>query len=429
MSEPTIPDETGEARVEAPPIEVPSELSAEESAELDVYSNALPVALGLLEAGRPSEALAMLNLLPAPSTEAGAAFWPVIELMKRIPRATLHTLSGEKQEALAEWQAVRAEAPPVPGFDQVRRLADGMILIQEKDVSELTEEEYQSLLPQIQMLVNQQRALRLVSPALKSAWEAMARNDEAEYANQMASVERSVDRAGAENPATKPMIEGFYGMTELLALAMRQQQDFDRFDFDRVSASVAPIEAMSKQLASSKAATTPQVIPMAWIPDMATSVARLGLVTDRLSRLLQTLLSHETTAKQLEEISQIQDQIREQQRNLGGLKVPVFVESYRKLPLDVSGKLQRLTERLSLEVHPTRRTLLNVTGLVSAISFVTVAALLLLVGRVTGTDLNAGVVLALSAFFGLVAGFGYGALRFRGFLTSVLFGPGQESGN
>jgi hypothetical protein len=145
--------------------------------------------------------------------------------------------------------------------------------------------------------------------------------------------------------------------------------------------------------------------------------------------LLQTLLSHETTAKQLEEISQIQDQIREQQRNLGGLKVPVFVESYRKLPLDVSGKLQRLTERLSLEVHPTRRTLLNVTGLVSAISFVTVAALLLLVGRVTGTDLNAGVVLALSAFFGLVAGFGYGALRFRGFLTSVLFGPGQESGN
>jgi hypothetical protein len=319
--------------------------------------------------------------------------------------------------------------PPVPEFDDVRRLADSWILVQERDVNELTEEEYQSLVPHVQMFVNQQRALRLASPAFKSAWEATTRGDEAEYANQIAAAERAVDRAGAENPAVKPIFEAVYGMTELLALAMRQQQDFDRFDFNRVSASVTPIEAKSKQVASSKVATTPQVIPMAWIPGMATSVARLGLVTDRLSRLLQALLSHKTTAKQLEEIAKIQDQIREQQRILEGLKIPKMVEGYRTLLLDVFGRLQKLTERLSLEVHPTRRTLLNAAGLASATSFVTVAALLLLVGRATGTNLNAGLVLTLSAFFGLVAGFGYGALRFRGFLTSILFGRGQEGGD
>lgn len=102
------------------------------------------------------------------------------------------------------------------------------------------------------------------------------------------------------------------------------------------------------------------------------------------------------------------------------------MEPVRKLLLDIYGTRMSFTERLSLEVHPTRRTVLNVAGLAAAISFVTVAALLLFVGRATDTDLNAGIVLALSAFFGLVAGFGYGALRFRGFLTSVLFGHGQE---
>jgi hypothetical protein len=330
---------------------------------------------------------------------------------------------------LAEWRAIRTDAPPEPEYDALRRLADSMILVQERDISKLTAEEYQSLDPTVQMFVNQQRALRSVQPAFKLAGEAMERGDEAEYAKQMATIKQGVDLAGAENPAIKPALDASYDVSELLILAMRQQRDFDRFDFNRVSAAVAPIEAKSKQLASSKVANTPQVFPMKWIPDIAGAVARLSVVTDRLSRLLQTLLSHKTTAKQLEEISQIQDQIREQQRTIGELNVPNLAEAYRTLLLTVSGKLQKLTERLSLEVRPTKRTLLNAAGLGSAISFVAVAALLLLVGRATGTDLNAGVVLTLSAFFGLVAGFGYGALRFKGFLTSILLGRSQEGGD
>jgi hypothetical protein len=245
----------------------------------------------------------------------------------------------------------------------------------------------------------------------------------------MASAERAVERAGAENPDAKPILEAIFGTIGLVALVLRQQRHFDRFDFAGVYALVAPIEAKSQQLASSEAATQPQVVPMTWIPGVATVVTRLGLVTERLSRLLQTLLAHGATAKQLEEISKIQDDLRGQERILGELKAPAFVEPLRELLLEVAGKLLRLTERLSGEVHPSKRTLLNVAGLASAISFVTIVALLLLVGRATGTDLNAGVVLGLSALFGLVAGFGYGALRFQGFLTSVLFGPGRDGGN
>jgi hypothetical protein len=408
---------------------VPSELSAEASAEVDGYSDAVVHAVPLMAEGRAEEALVELNRLPAPSTEAGAAFWPVVELMKRMPRAMIYRQSGAEQEALAEWLAVRAEAPPIPAFDLVRRLADSWILVQEKDVSDLTEEEYQSLDPSARKFVNQQRALNAARPAYESAWEALRRGDYAAYAKQMASAERAVDRAGAENPDAKPILEAMFGMTGLVALAMRQQRDFDRFDFAGVYALVAPIEAKSQQLASSDAATRPQLVSMTWIPDVTTFVTRLGLVTERLSRLLQTLLSHGATAKELEEISEIQDDIRGQERILGELKAPAFVEPLREPLLDIAGELLRLTDRLSLEVHPSRRTLLNVAGLASAISFVTVAALLLLVGRATGTDLNAGLVLALSALFGLVAGFGYGALRFRGFLTSVLFGRGQEGGD
>jgi hypothetical protein len=311
-------------------------------------------------------------------------------------------------------------------FDELRRMTESWILVQEQGVDNLTEKEYQALHPSAQMFVNQQRVLQAMSPAVKAAVEAVTRGDEAEYANQMVSAERAIDLAGAENPIVKPLLEAIFGMGELLTLAMRQQQDFDRFDFDRVSARVAPIEAKSKQVASGEAATKPQIIPMAWIPGMASVVTSLAQVTERLSRLLQTLLSRGAKAEQLEEVSKLKDEIRGQQQILGELKGPAFVDPLRKLLLDVDGKLLGLTERLSVEIRPSRRMLLNVAGLAATISFVTVAALLLLAGRLTGTELNGGMVLVLSAFFGLVGGFGYGALRFRGFLTSLLFRQGQE---
>ena len=427
MSDLTIPETPQEGPAEATTT-VSSELSAEASAEIDAYVDAIERCQQLMTEGRSEEALAELNRLQAPSTEAGKAFWPVVELMKRLPRATLYTFSGAEREALAEWRAIRAEAPSVPAFDEFRRMADGWILMQERGWDNLTEDEYQSLAPPVQMFVNQQRALRTALPAFKLAAEAVTRGDEAEYANQMASAQRAVARAGAENPAVKPIIEAIFDVVELLALTMRQQREFDRFNFDRVSAFVAPLETKSRQVASSEAATKPQIMPMAWIADLASFVTSLGRVTERLSRLLQTLLSHGGTAKHLEELSKIEDEIRRQQQILGEIKAPALVDTWRKLLLDAAEKLLRLSERLSVEVRPSRRKLLNVAGLASTISFVTVAALLLLVGRLTESELNGGVVLALSAFFGLVAGFGYGALRFRGFLTSILFGRGQEGG-
>jgi len=377
--------------------------------------------------GRYDEALAELNRLQAPSTEAGKEFWPVVELMKRLPRAMRYTVSGAEEEALAEWRAARAGAPPISAFDDVRRLADGWILVQERGWNNLTEDEYQSLDPSVQMFINQQRAIDAGAPAFKAAAEAATRGDEAEYAIQMANAERAFAAAGAENPAAKPVLEALFDMAELLALAARQQREFARFNFDRVSAFVAPLETKSRQVASGVAATRPQPLPMGWIPDLASVAASLGRVTERLSSVLQSLLSQSGAAKQLEELSTIEEEIWKQQQILAQLKAPAMVNTWRKLLLDVAENLLQLTERLSIEGRPSRRRLLNIAGLASAISFVTVVALLLLVGRLTGTELNGGVVLALGAFFGLVAGFGYGALRFRGFLTSILFGhSGQE---
>lgn len=408
---------------------IPAELSAEASAEIGSYVDALRQCQQFMSEGRSEEALAALGRLAPPSTNEGKVLWLLIDVMKRAARAMLHTLAGEQEEALAEWRAIRAEAPPGPALDELRKLADSWILVQERGWENLTDDEYGSLFPQVQMFVNQQRALRAGSPAFKSAWEALSRGDEGEYANQMGSAGRAITRAGAENPAVKPILEAMFSSLELVALAMRQQRDFDRFDFDRVSAGAPAIQAKGKTVASSEAATKLQMVPMAWVSDMARFVMSIGQITDRLSRLLRTLLSSGATAKHLQEISEIQGEIRQQQRVLGELEAPAMADPWRKLLLDVAGKLMGLTERLTIEVRPSRRLVLNVAGLASTIAFVTTAAVLLLVGRLTGTDLNTGIVLALSAFFGLVGGFGYGALRFRGFLTSVLFGRAPEEGD
>jgi hypothetical protein len=297
--------------------------------------------------------------------------------------------------------------------------------VQERGVLNLTEEEYESLVPSVQMVVQQQRALVPGARALNSAQQALMRGDQAEYENQMAAAARAVDLAAAENPSAKPMLQAAFGMNELVALTMAQQRDFDRFDFDRVSDGVARIEARSKQVASSEAIIK-RFLPLAWIPVMASTVTSLAQATERLSQLLRTLLSGGPAAKHLEELSRLKDEIQEQQQILRELKAPALADGWRMLLLGVADKLLERTERLGVEVRPSRQTLVNLAGLAATISFVTVAALLLAVGRLTGTELNGGVVLALSAFFGLVGGFGYGALRFQGFLTSVLFGQGRK---
>jgi hypothetical protein len=90
--------------------------------------------------------------------------------MKRFPRAVLHTLSGQDEEALAEWRAIRAETPPGPDFDAVRKLADDWILVRERDLAALTPEEEQALGPAVRRFVHQQRALKAADSALEAGW-------------------------------------------------------------------------------------------------------------------------------------------------------------------------------------------------------------------------------------------------------------------
>ena len=158
---------------------------------------------------------------------------------------------------------------------------------------------------------------------------------------------------------------------------------------------------------------------MGWVADMGAVIASIGRITERIALRLQSLLSHAPTATHLEELRRIEQDIRRTQRELGDVKALPFADPLRESLSDISAKLLGLTSRLSAEVLPSRRSVLNLAGLASAISFVVVAGLLLLVSRLSDTDLDARVVLALSAFFGLVVGFGYGALRFKGFLGSI----------
>ena len=406
--------------------DVAAELPADDDAELQSLNGAVERSQRLMAEGRADTALAELNQLAPPATQSGKRFWPVIEVFKRLSRGLVYTQAGKEQEALAEWRAVREAAPPETLFDELRALADSMILVQERSWENLTEEEYASLLPQVQMMVNAQRALRSVSPALKTAWQALSTGNEGEYANQMAKIHYGVAQAGAENPSVKPVLESMYNMVELMVLALRQQRDFDRFDFPRVYEWVSSIDAKSNVLVTSEAVTTPQVIPMEWVADMGRVIASIGRITERIARLLQSLLSHASTATHLEELEKIERDTRTTQRALGDVKAGPLADQFRELLGDITTKLLELTSRLSIEVRPSRRSVLSLAGLVSAVSFIAVTGLLLLVGRLSDTEFDARAVLALSAFFGLVVGFGYGAMRFRGFLGSILSGRPPE---
>jgi hypothetical protein len=401
------------------PPEVPTERSLED-VEVSSYSDAIDRCFQLISEGRPGEALAELNGLSPPSTAQGREMWRVVGVMKRVPRAIVFMLSGASEDAISEWRALQVEAPPDPVFDDIRKMAHDWILVRERGADKLTEEEYRSLRPEIQMNVNYQRALRVVGPALKLAAQALEQSDDKEYATQMANVGRAMQHAGDEFPPIKVFLGGLGDLLQIFGLAYRQQHAFGRFDFSAARALAGLIDAKSEQIASSEAATKPQLIPMGWLAPMASSIRSIAWSIEHLSRLLQTLLSSPTSPKHLQEITEITTEIRGQQEVLSELEGPEWLDALRSWLLENTGRLVRLCDQLKVEIHPSRKALLNVAGLASTISFVAVAALLLLIGRLTGTQLNAGVVLALSAFFGLVGGFGYGALRFRGMLGSVL---------
>jgi hypothetical protein len=399
-----------------------SEPSPEEKAEVDAYAEVFMKSQQRMSEGRSDLALAELNQLQVPGTPLGKKFWPAVDMMKHIARANLHTLSGAKEEALAEWRAARKVAPPVPTFDEFRSQADGWILVQERGWENLTEDEYRSMSPPVQMFVNLQRALGTIEPAYEAASKALSSGDEGEFASQMAGISDGVARASAEFPQVRPILESTFDIVELAVMTLRQQRDFDEFEFRRVYGRVPEIVAKAADITSSEAATTPQAFPMTWIVHVAEAYVSLGRATERLSRVLESLFSSATTAAHLSEISAIEDTVRQTQRVLGDLVAPPEANTWREMLWDLSGKLLKLSERLSVLVRPSKRTVLNIAGLASAIAFVSLVGLLLLVGRLTDAQLNTGVVLSLSAFFGLVAGFGYGALRFKGFLGSILRG-------
>ena len=62
------------------------------------------------------------------------------------------------------------------------------------------------------------------------------------------------------------MLESIFVPVELMALALRQQRDFDRFEFARVYEWVSPIEAKNRSLATSEAVTTPRSSPWDGLP-------------------------------------------------------------------------------------------------------------------------------------------------------------------
>lgn len=393
----------------------------ETNPEIAAYSSALDRAHELLEQGLPHEALAELNRLDPPQTDDGRELWPVLGIVKRSARAMMHFFDGELERGTAEFRAVLMEAPEAEEFEEIRAMARSWVLFMEKS-PDLSEDEVASLHPSVLPFLSYQLALQDVASALTQAAGSMVLGDEAGYGAAMNLAGRAGERANAELPTARPFTEAVLGLGELEILTLRQQRDLESYEFHQVERTLHAIKRRASDLSSQMDSVEGFFVPLAWVHVMANSVAVVAEMTNRTAVLLRHLVSHSAGAQHLKELTAIAGGTREAGEALRDVRAPGFAEPLRQSLLTVASRLAVRANRLKSEIRPSRLAVLNITGLVSAVCFVAVTAALLLIGRVTDAQLDGTLVLSLSALFGLVGGFGYGALKFRGFLTSILFG-------
>lgn len=396
--------------------------------EIDAYQDVLQRCQRLLGQGKPNEVLAALNGAPAPVDADDEVLFAVLGAFKHLARGVgLMYRGSEKEQVLAAFRSYLEAIPDDPDYDEVRAHARGLILLQEKDVDEIPADDLEELPADLQGIARALRAINSASPHLSAAANAMRADDEATYVAEFGRARAIYEQAGAEAPPMAVQFKLLIDVADAFMSTVKQSTSLRILDFDRVTEFQAKISERTENIAARYESFegTP-FIPLGWIPQVSSVFAASAIQMAKAAALFRDLLRHQAATKHADALREIRASLQEQRATLGGLEGPDFMTPTQKGMYQILESVDDLLERLALEAKPSRQRMVSASGSLAAFVFVATAAVLLFLDQVMGADLDGNTVLGSFAFFGLVSGFGYGALRFRAFLSDF-FKPGGKS--
>lgn len=411
-----------------------------EEQEVKRLGQALDEAMNLLEQSGIGVAYKALVQIPRPETEPGRKMMGIITGMKMFLRGLkLYMEDRPREESKRALEKFLQEAPDdvelfgdkeegLKLFRGVKEIAKALLIALKPEFPDITEEEQKqfdraNLAPLLFQVEGLQNSLKVLGDAVT----ALQLEREDEFASKMAQAETLLEGAEQEHPKMRDFFRSAFLTYRLMILTEQQLGLISQYDFTQARSLVVQSEGLQKELEQLHSnSAMPGLFP--WGPEFGKVYHSLNLVLAELAGLIEQVVAGRVSAKTYGELNKLAPLFREVRKEATNISGPWrLLRPARERLLAIPAKGLRIINNLKMGMQPSRKEALSIAGVAAALGFISVVGLIFLIGSLSGVILNSTLVLSLGAFFGLVIGFGYGALRFQGFLAAIIHGGGDST--
>jgi len=389
----------------------------------DAYWDAFDEIVAMVRAGDPIQAYELLAGLEEPATELGRRLHQTFRKYLRAMVLLLEDGSDREVEELL--QEVLEEAPEDAVFDPWRKQAEALLILQRYEGGELSKDQLAVIreagfgyrLDQMAIL---QAGYGLFSEATTALWL----GSESQFEAKLARAEARLKTAEREDPKTRDFFRAAW-LGHRLVLSILQQADaLFMHEFAQVQAYAVQANKQADELKQLHDETAIRGW-LSWGPALGEAYGQLANAYAALGVLIRAIVVGQAEDASLDQLARLNQSFLEIEEQAGKLEMPSRLRRIGREPLvGLAKKGRRSVKNLQILTRPSRQKMLSVAGLAATIGFLGVTATLFLIGSLAEVDLSPNLVLGLAGFFGLVLGFGYGALRFENFFIRI-FGGGE----
>ncbi|KAA0272206.1 MAG: hypothetical protein EDM79_12270, partial [Chloroflexi bacterium] len=159
---------------------------------------------------------------------------------------------------------------------------------------------------------------------------------------------------------------------------------------------------------------------ISWVPEICVLFLFWSKVSTELTDFLIQMVESGSRLNSLNKLNKLQEKLQAIRNQVIKISQPTYVVSVvQPAVLSATSNGIKFTDNLRTYLRPSRKTVLNLSGLAAVFGFLLVVTSLFIVANLFTISLNPTLVLMLGSFFGLVTGFGYGALRFRDWFRDI----------
>lgn len=392
-----------------------------EAQEEEILDGLIEEATELMQKFDFAGAYGKLSELPPVKTERGRKLLSLAELLRSYFRGLKLYIEGHTEEGETQLKKFIRDAPEE--LNELKDLAERQLALFSADAHEFAQRSGDLGFLELGYMVS---ILEKGTAEFSAAFKALRLSNRNEFQLRMANAIQLYQGAEQEMPIMKELIRANSLGYQLAMLLEQQMMALSQYDFDLVRRYVTHADKLAIELKQLSSNT--EVAAVRWGLSLGGICHSTSVIFADLAEIIRGATSKSVSAKHLEDINKTNLALQDVRSAMEGELYKQFglSSTIRDEILIALTQAEKIVRNLRVVIVPSRQEVLSLAGLASAIGFLLVLGLTLLIGKSLNVELSSTLVLALAAFFGLVSGFGYSALKFRGFLLDLIT-PHKES--